>query len=410
MKKKQKPTLLVVSPFCPYPAESGGKIRVFHILKELSQRFSITVLALAEPNDNIAEARTGLDFIEHLITIPIRSGRTWQFLRLLRNLPQWLTGTPAEISIKYSPELLKECRHLAAKGHFDCVQLELPHFIQYAPPFLAAGIPTILVSHDISYVTQWRRASIAQGPTRRIWEREARLMETYERRAWPRFNSIIAMSEVDRQEILRYSGGTPVQVVPNGVDTHRLQIHDEGKTPTLIFVGWTRHAPNRDGLQWFLDTIWPDIRQAHATARFVVISRSLPQDLYERVSNDPRIDYLADIEDAYPAVGKSWVSIVPLRIGSGTRLKILEAMAVGTPVVSTSVGCEGIATHDGEGIIIADTPKEFRNAVLTMLNDHSARAKISVNARRVVEEQYDWMVIGAAAADAVTAAIRHKAR
>ncbi len=397
--------LLVVSPLLPYPLDAGGKLRMFHILNGLSRRYEVTLLTLAVDGENSEENKSALGFLDELIVVPIRQGRLWQVLRMLVNLPRWLVGMPAEVIVKRSHGLLRECGRLARSGRFDAVQIEFPQSIQYMAPFTAAGMPVILVAHDVSFVSHERRASVARGARRWFWLREARLMRRWEQAGWRRAGRVIAMSPVDRDIIRQCVPEAAVDVVANGVDTEALQPLSEGPVPTVVFVGWMRHLPNPDAVSWFLSDIWPLIRERDAAVRFAIVGKALPDSLRRRAEADDRVDYHGYVDDVRRHVGQAWISIAPLRIGSGTRLKILESMALGTPVVATAVGAEGIDATDGVHLRIADTPDGFAGAVLELLADSGRRREIAVAAREFVESGYDWGRIGDAASESIARAI-----
>lgn len=401
----EKPRLLVVSPLLPWPLDAGGKLRMYHIMKGMSARYRITLLTLAVDEENSEENRKPFDFLEDLIMIPISQGRVWQVLRMLVNLPRWLGGMPAETIVKRSPALLRACREMAREGRFDAVQIEFTQNIQYLEAFAGSDIPAILVAHDVSYISHERRAEVAKGLRRWFWSREARMMRAYEQAGWGRFDRVVSMSAVDRDIILRHVPEAKVDVAPNGVDTGELQPIKEGEAPSLIFVGWMRHLPNPDAVTWFLDKIWPLVKAGHPSVRFVIVGKGLSDQLKRRIDVDDRIDCRGYVDDVRKHVGEAWISVVPLRIGSGTRLKILESMALGTPVVATSVGAEGIAARDGEHLRIADSPEEFARAVLELIADPKLRGGMATAARRLVEIDYDWKPIALTAGDAVARAL-----
>lgn len=405
-----KPRLLVVSPLLPWPLDAGGKLRMYHILKGMSARYRITLLTLAVDEENSEENRKPFDFLQDLVMIPISQGRVWQVLRMFANLPRWLAGMPAETVVKRSSALLRACRQMAGQCRFEAVQIEFTQNIQYLDAFEGSGIPSILVAHDVSYVSHERRAEVSKGLRKWFWSREARMMRYYEQVGWARFNRIVAMSAVDRDIILRHVPNAQIDVAPNGVDTADLQPVEKGETPTLIFVGWMRHLPNPDAVTWFLDEIWPLIKAGHASVRFAIVGKGLPEYLKRRVEADDRVDYRGYVDDVGRHVGEAWISVVPLRIGSGTRLKILESMALGTPVVATTVGAEGIAARNGEHLGIADAPADFSRAVLELLADRARRHCMASYARSLVESDYDWEAIAEAAGDAVARAIEGAAR
>ena len=395
----EKPKLLVLSPVFPYPLIAGGRIRIFHLLKRLSRDFEITLLTLTDSDENETDA---LSFLHKLIVVPSSQTRLAQLMRILSYLPRALSGYPLEVIVKRSDRMLRELRRLLETEQFEAAVVEFTQCIQYMGPILEAGIPAALVEHDIAYVSMRRRAAVHTGFWGLIWRWEAAKIEQYEKNGWRIFNRIIAMSEVDRAEILKEAPDAQVDIIPNGVDTKRLPVTVEGDRPTLVFVGWMRHLPNRDGLTWFLTEIWPLIRDKNDAVHLHIIGRGLPNEIRRMADLDDRVNYLAYLPDIENHVGKAWVTIVPIRIGSGSRLKILESMALGTPIVTTTIGCEGIAAKDGEDVLIADIPKEFAEKVLLLLDAGDRRKQLAAKARELVENRYSWDRI----AESATASIR----
>lgn len=386
--------LLVVSPTFPYPLISGGKQRIYYILKELASAYDITLLTLCEQSDDVPHNTQALYFLKRLVAIPISQRRGAQLLRLARNLPRWILGEPAEALIKRSAQLMRAFDDLIATEPFDAIQLEYSQLIPLLSVAKRRELPTLLVAHDVSFISQNRKAKVAHGFMRWVWKHEARLMEHLEVTGWRRATRVVAMSQVDRDYILHRTPEASVVVIPNGVDTQQLQVRPEAREPSVVFVGWMRHLPNRDAIGWFLRDIWPNIRAANAAVRFRIIGGGVAGHLLEEINKGSRIDYLGFVDDVAEVVGSAWISVVPIRIGSGSRLKILESMALGTPVVSTEVGSEGIHVTPDTDILIGHGAKDFSDAVITLLSSPDRRAQLARHARGLVESTYDWQHIG----------------
>lgn len=398
-----KQRLLVVSLTFPYPLISGGKQRVFHVLRELSGSFAVTLLTLGEKDDDNPTARAALAFLQELIVVPIRQNRLRQMLRLAGSSPRWLLGTPAEVLVKRSSELMRTYDRLVNEQNFSSIQIE---FSQLIPLFARPGAvspPTVFVAHDISFISQQRKADTSRGIARWFWRRESALMRRLEVDGWKRATRVQAMSCVDRGHILALAPSATVDIVPNGVDTQALNPLPDAQQPSIVFVGWMRHFPNRDAIAWFIHEIWPTIRRRNPDVRLTVVGGGLPRDLLSVVKRDDRVDYLGFVDDVKAVVGSAWVSVVPIRIGSGSRLKILESMALGTPVVTTTIGCEGIAVKVDQQVLIADHPGEFADRVLNLLEDPTRRRSLAAAARRLVEANYAWDMIGLTATASVAA-------
>lgn len=399
-------SILVISPTFPYPLVSGGKLRIFHILRQLAKQYTVTLLTLAEQGDDTPGSRQALGFLEELIAVPIDQSKTSQISRIIANAHRYLLGEPAVNIVKRSAGMEREIGKILSRKRFAAVQIEYSQYMQYLPLVRSFNIPCLVVAHDVSHVSLMRNAGVASGVRRLFWAREAKCMSAFEQAMWPRVDRIIAMSETDRDYILSLLPDAKADVVPNGVDISDYRAsRDKYEVPTITFVGWMRHHPNLDAVSWFFREIWPIIRESHETVRFDVIGKGLPEGIGQDMKKDGRVRYLGFIEDIRSAVGKSWISVVPLRIGSGTRLKILESMALGTPVVSTTIGTEGIQATDGKDILIADTPDAFATQVLGLLEDEARRKKLAAAGRMLVEDKYGWEKIGILAGDALEKAI-----
>ncbi|MBR9895063.1 glycosyltransferase family 4 protein [Alteromonas sp.] len=398
--ENNNPKILVVSPTFPLPLVAGGKIRIFNILKELSKNYDITLLSLFETGVDSRSYLSQLEFLSRIELVPVSQSKTAQIKRLLRYSFHWLLGTPAEVLIKKSPALAAKLNELIKREAFSLVQFEYIQTAQYLTKEIRDKCRTALVAHDISYISQERKAHIARGLAKLFWAREAKLMKQYERGNWAKFNSIYTMSEVDIDYMNSPDTESFTAVIPNGVDTKKLKYQLRSGNRTIVFVGWMRHLPNRDAISWFIDGIWPIIRESVKPVTLKIVGKGLPSEIIQKVNADSAIHYLGYVDDIYEVVQDSTLSIVPIRIGSGSRLKILESMALGTPVVSTTIGCEGIQASSDE-VRLVDDPNTFAAEVLALLDNEEERQKLSVNARALVERRYGWESIGRSASELI---------
>ena len=207
-------------------------------------------------------------------------------------------------------------------------------------------------------------------------------------------NGHSVVSDVDRQRLLRMVPDAKfVEVVPNGVDLSSFTVNANSKNPyVIIFTGYLKYGANMEGLRHFKNEIFPLIRKMIPDAKLRVTGDTSEADLRD-LQTDRNIEFTGYLNDIRPAIASSSVSIAPLKVGGGTRLKILEAMALGTPVVSTTVGAEGIECKDGKDIFIADEPKEFARKVVLLMQNRELAFQIARNARRLVEQKYGWKSI-----------------
>ncbi len=252
----------------------------------------------------------------------------------------------------------------------------------------------VIVLHDILSIAYSRIAGIERSVFWKVWRRyNAFRFKAYERRLLPEYDLCITVSEKDRTAISRYTDPTKIRVFANGVDCNAKAFleHESGGPPTLLFVGLLLYSPNADAARWMIGTILPRIRKEVPDCRLDIVGVEAPEDLRKLASSRGRgVRLVGGIEELSPCYQSSQIAVVPLRAGGGTRLKILEAMAFGRAVVSTSLGCEGLSVVDGEHLLIADTAETFASAVVRLLRNQDERNRLRGNARRLVEQAYSW--------------------
>jgi glycosyltransferase involved in cell wall biosynthesis len=221
------------------------------------------------------------------------------------------------------------------------------------------------------------------------------LVESVERRLSSSIGLNVMMSDIDSRKLRAIAPGAATLTVPNGVDTTVFAPTPGGvpEPATLLFLGPTYMFPNRDAVDWFLQEMWLLVRHRVPQARLHLVGKNRPGDR-ARHQNVDGVEWHGYVPDVKPYLDRSSCSIVPIRVGGGTRLKILDSWAMGTAVVSTSVGCEGLNTVDGENILIRDDPRAFADAVADVLTDESLRARLGAAGRKTAVAQYDWRVVG----------------
>ncbi|HET8760891.1 MAG TPA: glycosyltransferase family 4 protein [Nitrospiria bacterium] len=378
---------------CPLPLKAGGRIRVFNLLKRLATRHRITLLCLVDSDEEFARHRAELDALcERVIGVRWRPGVLGLLGRAFAAGAR-VAQLPVVVLNKRSAELASVLRGLLQRESFDVVQVEWVHMAQHVAAADRAILARrgVLVEHDVSWLPLERRAAVASGPARWFWRREARLMRAYEREQASAFRAVAAVSPDDAKR-LAADGVRNVTVVPNGVD---VAFYTESPAPvkdprTLIFIGWMRHDPNVDGLLFFLNEVWPLIVQDLSDARLVVIGAPVPASVRRAAARVPGVELAGYVPDVRSPLRAATVSVVPLRVGGGTRLKILESMAAGTAVVSTSVGCEGLGLEPNRHLVVADDPAAFASGVVRLLRDPALRQRLERDALDAVRARYDW--------------------
>jgi glycosyltransferase involved in cell wall biosynthesis len=273
----------------------------------------------------------------------------------------------------------------------DVVVVDFPHAAVLAPPpYPCSGV---MFTHNVEAEIFHRHAHIARNPLERaLWRNQAAKMERYEREILPRFTAVVAVADRDRECFQRRYGVGNVSVIPTGValdyftygGSAALKNGDGG---TVVFTGSMDWMANIDGVEYFMDAVWPAVSRARPTARCLIVGRSPPRALVERArANRLNWEFTGFVDDVRPFVHNAHVYVIPLRVGGGTRLKVYEAMAMGCPVVSTRIGVEGLPVEHDRHFLEADSADAMAAAILSLLDDSERRQRLSRQARRLVEE------------------------
>jgi glycosyltransferase involved in cell wall biosynthesis len=276
---------------------------------------------------------------------------------------------------------------------YDIIQVEFSQMAYYRFPSHAN---CVLDQHNVEYEILYRTYRAATDWGRRLYSFvEWKKFKRDEINNCRKFPVCLTTSERDKQVLAADLPLTDFKVIPNGVDCTYFSSNGhetEPQQPALIFTGTINYHPNTDGLKYFLEDVFPLIRQQVPDVKFYIVGRQPPPEI-QRYDQSPNIIVTGGVDDTRPYFEKATVVVVPLRIGGGTRLKLLEAMAMGKPVVSTSIGAEGTAVTPGQNIMLADEPGSFAQATVALLKKAALRKHLAVEGRKLVEEKYDWRAI-----------------
>ena len=380
--------LLFVTEKFPWPLDDGGQLRTWHVLAGLAAELPVTLASLAPPDPSSIEPVRALGVEVATFARRRSAARTaWYAAKALA------TRKPYPLEKNASRELLADLRRRIAAGGVLALHLNHLDAAQYVED-LGPGRPGAVVdTHNLLTRMYERFADAARDPARRAyctvqWWKMAR----YERELLKQVERVAVCSDVEREQ-LRTWGIDRVLVVPNGVDTAKLvpdgRALRAGGPPSIVFVGALSYLPNADGVRWFLAEVAPRLESKLPGFRLTIAGKDPPSDVRARAVPG-RVEVPGFVDDLAGLVRGADACVVPLRIGGGTRLKILDAMALGTPVVATRVGAEGILARDREHLLLGDTPDEIAAAVAEVCTDRALARRLSENGRRLVVERYDW--------------------
>jgi glycosyltransferase involved in cell wall biosynthesis len=401
--------ILVITDYLPYPQASGDTIRVYNLIRRLGAVHELSLLALFAEQD--AE-----DSINHLRGFCRRVeviNHEWpRPLAALPDMVQYLIqGKPPELRLLYSKRMAERIHELTSAEDFDIVQIEHSRLALYREAVNSSACSSsVLVFHNIAYNQYDRMVEIEKNPISRLrtWL-FSRKLRRWEPSYAGKFDRCLTMSDMDRKILLGANRRLCIDVIPNGADTGKLlPVKAIPGVPALLFVGSMSYPPCADGAVYFCRQVLPYIKKAIPEIRVWIVGTDPLPDVLQLAGDGVHVT--GYVKDVLPYYEQTAVSIVPLRAGGGTRLKILESMALGRPVVSTSIGCEGLDVIDGRHLLIADDPKSFADKTVRLLTDSVLFQHIATEARQLVVNRYDWDIIAHQLMDIYSELVQRAAR
>lgn len=383
--------ILALTSRLPSPPREGHQLRAWHVLRALASRHEVTLLSFQRHDDLPEGVQTLRETVAHLETFPIASEHSRAALgaALLRGT---LTRTPF-LAAKYDSRQLR-ARIAELSRDADLVHFDMLPLMAHAD-CVPQGVPVVLNAHNVEHELLAKRARIeTRVLVQAFLAGQVPRVRAFEQRACQRADAVLACSQVDAQALRSLAPGRDVHVIANGVDL-------DGNRPSpqavdsdgLVFVGQMGWFPNRDGVDWFLREVFPRILARRPSTHFTLVGKADGLAVPEAVAHN--VTLAGFVDDLRPHVHAAAVYVVPLRAGSGTRLKVLEAMALGKAIVTTSIGSEGIALRHGEDAVFADDAQAFADATVALLDSPARIAAMGQAARRLAEAEYGWDAIGA---------------
>lgn len=384
--------LLLLTPQLPYPPHQGTSLRNFNLIAQLANRHRVCLLTFLEPGQSPDDAGPLLDMCEWIDTVPVPRRSSAVRLR------QMLTSRRPDMAWRlWSPAFRDRLVMRLAATPFDVVQIEAIELAPYLSTINAAQPRPLIVyeDHNAEWVLQ-KRACLTDLRIPRRWPAAAysfvqwMRLKGYEADVCRRVDRVVAVSEADRDAILAIAPEVSVTVVPNGVDLNEYIGYNGPVQPfDLVFTGKMDFRPNVDAMLWFGREVWPLIHRQHPEARLAIVGQR-PHPRLDSLREITSITITGWVADVRPYIAGATVYVAPLRVGGGTRLKLLQAMAMEAAIVATSLGAEGFPVTHGHELLLADTPASFAQAVLTLLDNPEQRTRLGAAARRLVEETYGW--------------------
>jgi glycosyltransferase involved in cell wall biosynthesis len=384
-----RPRLLVISPRFLFPMNEGGKIRTANILKRMKGgAFAIDFVSPSPPDH--AKYKSDLESISDRFVLWPEAGRS-----SARRLLALADPAPVAAATDRS-EAGEQVVALALAEKPDVVLVDFPHAAVLLPA--AIDPASVIFTHNVEAEIFERHAALAKGPMRLIWRDQSRKMRRFEGDALRRFDSVIAVSKRDAAALKALYDLPMLETIDTGVDLEFYAYAAAELAPaygqdggTIVFTGAMDWRANIDGIEFLMDHVWPLIAKARPGADMVVVGRNPPETLVAQArERSLPWRFTGFVDDIRPYVAGAHVYVIPLRVGSGTRIKAFEAMAMGRPVVSTRVGVEGLDVSDGEHFLSADTAEDFAAAVLKLLADADLRETLARAARARVEARFSW--------------------
>jgi len=373
-----------------HPVDKGGKIRTYHLLKQLKTDHHITYLTLDDGTASPDAADCAIEYCHELIRIPHANREKFSagfYAELALNMASPL---PYAISKYKSDEMSRSIKELTSRNDFDVVICDFLAPAVNLPPDLKT--PVVLFQHNVEAAIWKRHYEVQKSASRKFYlYRQWRKMRAFEGEVCRRVDRVVSVSQADSESMEKDYGLAKVYDIPTGVDVDFFRpSNGDAKPNSLVFTGSMDWLPNEDAINYFTQQILPLIRNTIPDVSITVVGRNPSPKLQELGRRDSSFTVTGRVDDVRPYIERAAAYIVPLRIGGGTRLKIYEAMAMERAVVSTSVGAEGLPLTSGKEILIADTPAAFAESVIKLLGNPQLAREFGTRAAITVREQFGW--------------------
>jgi sugar transferase (PEP-CTERM/EpsH1 system associated) len=374
-----------------HPVDKGGRIRTYHMLKRLKCDHHVTYLTLDDGEADREARERAEEYCHELVCVPHRTRAKFSagfYAELALNL---FSPLPYFMKKYESAAMRREIERRASRGEFDVLVCDFLSPSVNVPQ--RVGAATVLFQHNVEAMIWKRHYEVQKNPLKKAylygqWRKAVR----FERAECRRFDRVVAVSRDDAEQMRSEYGVRQVEDVPTGVDTEyfRPRGAEKREAHNLVFTGSMDWLPNEDAIRYFTSEVMPRVKQTLPDVTLTVVGRKPYPGLVELSRRDPSVTVTGRVEDVRPYIERAAAYVVPIRVGGGTRLKIYEAMAMESPVVSTTVGAEGLPLEDGREILLADTPDRFASTVVRVLTDEEFARSLASRAAATVRERFGW--------------------
>jgi sugar transferase (PEP-CTERM/EpsH1 system associated) len=378
---------VVLDEWIPHPPDSGKRVRTWNLLRLLARRHQVSLLCYGDSESEAARVVRSAGITLHAVPPLPKLGGWRLYWRLFGNL---FSPYPYSVS-KHDTRRFRDClRLLLERNHFDLLHFEWTPYARFMDEI--GGIPNLIMAHNIESQIWSRRARQSRTLLETAYfGLQARKMKWFERRVMRHADCVAVVTELDAEQATTW-GARQTVLVENGVDldTFVPAVEDAGEAQELLFLGSLDWYPNLDAVEYLIEKILPLVLAHVPEAKLRIVGRCSPPELAKRIARCSGVDLVGEVADIRPHLARAAVVLVPLRVGGGSRIKILEALAMGKAVVSTTIGAEGLAVSDGVHVLLADSPANFAERTVELLASPERRARLGERGRKLVEERYTW--------------------
>lgn len=381
--------ILMVTPYLPYPLHSGGQIRTYNLLKQLASKHQVTLFALIK-DDAEKQHIPELNKYCQKVTVFKRSQRPFTLKNIIKTA---LSSYPFLVIRNFVSEVTPSIQKELQNGEYDLIHAETFYMMPHLPP---TSVPVLLVEQTIEYLGYESYAQKVLPLIKPLLDIDIKKLKKWERYYWKFCDQLVVMSEDDKRFIAREVGSSGnIDVVENGVDTSWFaqKPRKEPSSPTVLSVGTFKWLPNVEAVTFLAEQVWPLVKKAVPQAKLWIVGAYPTKDIQSYKEKDSAITVTGNIPDIRDAFTQSHVLAAPVFSGKGTRYKILEALAAGTPVVATTTAVEGLGVSHQKEVLITNDAETMSQYIIQLFNSPETRTKMAESGKRYVTKNFDWKLI-----------------